>query len=378
MKHLFTLTMTIFMFGHLFSQTITSVSNGSWTMPTTWDCSCVPMPGSNVVINHTVTLTTNWGYTSGSITVNVNGSLIQDSSPRALAQNGGTFNNAGTVNLSKMAFFNGTLTNSGTLNAIDSLYLPINLTNTGTVISNNLYSSGTLVNNNEISGVNFFNDGNFTNNGQIQFANHYNNAVSHNDGTMTFTDYTNAGIFYNDENHTITMTNDCTNGDSLHHDAHWYNNGLTEIMHDFTNTDTLDGNSSGSFCVGSNSINSGAVLGNFDFCSQSGNFDVNTGTISNGITYCTHGISCWEGIASNTLSTINVFPNPVKEQLIITSSKEVIEKVEMVNLVGKVVYSLSEIQQQEVNISRKSFSSGIYFINVYLTNTVLVTKIIVE
>jgi len=275
MKKIFTLSLIIFLFSNAFSQTRTSVANGNWMMPTTWDCNCIPTPGNDVIINHTVTLTMDWGYSSGSITVNASGSLIQDSSLRGLAQNGGSFSNAGTVTLSKVAFFNGSFTNTGTFHAIDSLYLAINLPNTGTVQSNNLYSSGIFTNDNTITGVNFFNAGTFYNNGQTQFVNHYNNGSSSNDGVMNFTDYTNAGTFIINEGKNLTISNDCTNGDTLNHDAHWYNYGDTVINHDFTNIDILDGTNPGTICVAVNSVNNGSVLGSFDYCTPAGGFDIN-------------------------------------------------------------------------------------------------------
>lgn len=379
MKKLFTFSIAILMSSSLFSQTRTSIANGNWTMPTTWDCMCVPLPGSDVIINNTVTLTMNWGYSSGSITINASGSLIQDSSPRALGQNGGSFSNAGNVNLSKMAFFSGALSNSGTLHSVDSLYLAINLNNTGNVTSNNLYNSASLTNNNTINGVNFFNDGVLQNNNQIQFTNHYNDSISYNDYQMYFTDYTNAGVFYNNVNGYLDITNDCTNGDTISHDAHWYNNGRTDVTNNFTNIDTLDGSSTGTFCVGSNSANLGVVLGNFDFCSRySGTFDINSGTISNGITYCIQGEICWESVNENkTIQNIIIFPNPVKESLTINLNNSKIETVEIIDILGKVVYS-QNVNSNEINISRYNIPSGLYFLKVNSKENSYTAKVVFE
>jgi len=320
------------------------------------------------------------GYTSGSITINASGSLIQDSSPRTLGQSGGSFSNAGTVNLSKMAFFSGTISNSGTLNSVDSLYLTINLNNTGTVTSNNFYNSGSLTNNNTINGVNFFNDGILQNNSDIGFTNHYNNSISYNDGNLNFNDYTNAGIFYNNANKNLTAWNDCTNSDTINHNAHWYNNGHTDIWNNFTNADTLDGNTGGTFCVGGNSANLGVVLGNFDFCSHfSGTFDVNTGTISNGITFCTGSENCWSNVNENqNISNISIFPNPVKETLTINLSNSKIKTVEIIDVLGNVVYLQNVYSNNEIIISRNSVPSGLYLLKANTKEKSYTAKVVFE
>jgi len=378
MKKLFTFSIAVFIVSSIAAQTATSVANGNWFSPTTWG-GTVPTPGYNVIINHQVTLTSNYGYSSGSITINSSGSLIQDSSPRALAQNGGSFSNAGTVTLSKMAFFSGTISNSSTLNSVDSLYLAINLNNTGIITSNNLYNSASLTNNNTINGVNFFNDGNLQNNFDIGFTNHFNNAISYNDHNLSFNDYTNAGIFYNNINGFLSISNDCTNGDTINHDAHWYNNGHTDIWNNFTNIDTLDGNTGGTFCVGNLSTNVGVVLGNFDFCSRfSGTFDINSGTISNGITFCAAGEICWGNVNENkTISSINIFPNPVKESLTINLSNFKIKTVEIINILGKTIY-LQNVNSNEINISRNNVPSGIYFVKVNSKEKTFTAKVVFE
>jgi len=378
MKKLFTFSIAVFIVSSIAAQTATSVANGNWFSPTTWG-GTVPTPGYNVIINHQVTLTSNYGYSSGSITINSSGSLIQDSSPRALAQNGGSFSNAGTVTLSKMAFFSGTISNLGTLNSVDSLYLAINLNNTGTVYSSNLYNSGTLTNNNSINGINFFNDGTLHNNFDIGFTNHFNNSISYNDHNLSFNDYTNAGIFYNNINGFLSISNDCTNGDTINHDAHWYNNGHTDIWNNFTNIDTLDGNIGGTICVGFNSANFGAVLGTFDFCSHySGTFDINSGTISNGITFCTGGEVCWSNVNENqNISNLNIFPNPVKESLTINLSNTKIKTVEIIDILGKTIY-LQNVNSNEINISRNNIPSGTYFVKVNTTEKSYSAKVVFE
>lgn len=381
MKSLFTLFISLFFVGSLFAQTRTSVANGNWTMPTTWDCMCVPTPGSDVVINHTVTLTSNWGYTSGSITINAGGSLIQDATPRAFGQSGGSFNNAGTVTLSKMGFQGGTLSNSGTINSNDSLYLAVNLNNTGTIQSNNLYSSAQLTNSGGISGINFFNNGTFINSTTITFINHYNNATSYNNGILNFTDYTNAGKFYNNVNGLLTIYADCTNGDTINHDAHWYNNGSTLISNDFTNKDTLDAvASTNRFCVQHNSTNLGKVIGVLDFCCMLTNtFGINTGIIGPNVVYCQNSGSCFGTIKeTNSIFNIEIFPNPIKQSFTINTNSNLIESIEIIDVLGKVIYSQEVNSTDEILIYRNEIPSGLYILKATATEGSFTSKVLFE
>src|SRR5271157_4140244 len=77
------------------SQTVTSIANGNFLMPSTWDCGCVPSPGENIIIKHHVVLNTNWGFSSGSLTIDNGGALSKNASIRDFAMNGGTFTNNG-------------------------------------------------------------------------------------------------------------------------------------------------------------------------------------------------------------------------------------------------------------------------------------------
>jgi hypothetical protein len=101
------------------AQTATSIANGNWTNPLTWNCTCVPINGYNVTINHNVTLNTSMAFSSGGITVNNGASLIQDASlNRDLWINGGAFQNNGTTDFRNLLFSEGMGTNAGNLNLV--------------------------------------------------------------------------------------------------------------------------------------------------------------------------------------------------------------------------------------------------------------------
>src|SRR3989304_8258809 len=82
-----------------FSQTATSIANGNWMNPFTWNCTCIPLPGYSVTINHSVALDTSWYVPSGGITINSGGSLIKNNSSRDLLVNGGSLTNNGTLDI---------------------------------------------------------------------------------------------------------------------------------------------------------------------------------------------------------------------------------------------------------------------------------------
>lgn len=401
MKTIFTFLFALLISMQVFSQSI-SIADGNWFMPTTWQGGIIPTPGSNVFINHVVTLTSNWGYNTGSIYVSATGVLTQDIPGRRFGQQGGTFTNEGIVSISVMGFIGGTMNNSGLISAADSLYIGINLNNGGTLTSGNLYNAATLTNNNIISVANFFNNGDYTNagvSGDHYSTNFFNNTITTNNGQLEFSnclnagtltnynqfkgfnDFTNAGILTNIIGATISIANDCTNGDSINHDAHWYNNGHTLIGNDFTNVDILEGTAPGSFCVSNNSANllTGTVLGDFDFCDAlTSGFGINYGTISNGITYCTVA-GCYLGIKENSIGNFEVYPNPVKESLSIKFKGDVSEKnMQIVNSCGQIVFEQSISGTDEITVSRNSLPAGLYLLKVSNDNSTLVKKLIFE
>ncbi len=381
MKQFFTLLISLLFVTYLFAQTRTTIANGNWTVPTTWDCMCVPTPGSTVVINHTVTLTSDWGQPSGSITINASGSLIQDATPRAFGQSGGSFSNAGFVRISKMAFSGGNLINSGVIESVDSLYLATSIANDGSITSNNLFNSSVLTNNNTINGINFFNNSTFQNStsGSIQFENHFNNSITTNDGFMTFSYYTNAGKIYNNLTGSISVNNNCTNGDTINHDAHWYNNGATTIGNSFTNIDTLDALiSNNKFCVYNNSANLGKVIGLVNFCDISSmTFDLNSGIISASVIFCQS--DCFVSVSENKIAlNINIFPNPVKESLTINLNNNLVENIQILDILGKVVYSEKVNSNNEIIILRNNIPAGLYVLKANTADKSFTSKVLLE
>ena len=221
------------------AQTRTSVANGLFYFPTTWDCMCVPSPhtGESIVINHTVTLNNAIGVYGGTLTVNASGSLTQNATPRDMHVNNngnvtihgsltidrlwvetGSLDNQGTATIRTFAN-EGVLNNGGTVYVADSMYNPgtlINslgatmnvstfynvniLDNSGQILNvDSMTNSGTLTNgvNGVIEADSVTNDGTLTNSGQFSVIALTNLGDWDNYGLLSFVDMANLGQFYN-------------------------------------------------------------------------------------------------------------------------------------------------------------------------------------
>ncbi len=343
----------------------TSVADGNWSSPSTWG-GTPPFPGSTVVINNNVTLDMDYGYTSGSITINASKALNGNIPMRALAISGGTLTVNGTLNVARVALYSGTITNSGTFQN-DSLYVVTSLTN----------NSGATINASQFM-VNT--GGTFNNNGSVVSTNFLNVSTTTNTGTITSSDFMNSKSFTNSTTAEITAF-DFLNSDSLASSAVFTNNGRVTVTHDWANiminAALVDG--TGKFCIQNNTYNSGAMSGTFDFCDLSGgSVDLNTGTIGGTITYCT--FSCSTGIKEDIAnSDINLYPNPNNGVFTINFKNPDAKKIiEIYNVLGIKVYS-ANLGTEKTEIDLNTENKGIYFYQLKSENEIISTgKIIIE
>lgn len=406
-KIIFTLAFsTLLYFGFAQKTTINSIADGNWLMPTTWDCNCVPTPGSVIIVNNNVTLNTNWAYTSGSVTINSGASLVKDNSVRTWAQNGGSLTNDGTFEVDRLAINTGfvtntntfivnqayyigvtaTLTNDGIVGPVDSLQNNGIITNNidGQIETTNFWNNNTLVNNGTLHLTNFLSSLSFTNNNSLYTDNFLNTGTAVNNHTIgVAVDFMNTGTFTNSSTYDFFIDHDFLNGDSIAHDALFINDGPMKIWNDFTNLDTLKG-TTGYFCIASYSANVGYILGTVDICDQtpmSGPpyIDLNTGTIGTGVTSCTH--ACSAGIAENenTISNINVYPNPFTDNVTfkfdLKNHASPDTKLVVVDMLGQQVYS-SVFKGSQITIESNNFKSGVYFYTIENGASVLNGKLI--
>jgi len=317
--------------------TVTSVTNGNWLNPTTWDCNCIPQITDNIIIAHNVTLNTDWGINGGSLTINNGASLREDSQIRNIAFNGGTVTLNGVMDISRIAFINCTVTNNDSIYA-QAIYSTGNITNSGHIFNvDSVNTNGIMQNlsNGTLSGLYFLSTNQFQNDGNITMYDFLQTGEFTNDGTINITnDFANTGFFYNNSNlyvdvdgsnsgkfnnngsATCTIMSDFINDDSLlTKTALVKNDGLFEVWVDMSNLDSLSG--SGTYCIGQYTSNSGIMSGNFDFCDKTPPanppyIDVNTGTIDTNITWCANSLCL--PVADNPIwdnySKPVVSPNP--------------------------------------------------------------------
>ncbi|HNZ42398.1 MAG TPA: T9SS type A sorting domain-containing protein [Bacteroidales bacterium] len=364
MKKLFTVLFFVIFCLNANAQTLTSVADGNWNNPLTWGGN-LPIPGSTIIINHHIVLNTDYGFTSGSITINSGGSLTGDSGLRGLSMNypsgSGFLTINGAMDVARVSFFDDTVTVEGSFDA-DSLY-------NKAVIDVGL--SGT------INASQFFNGftGNINNSGSIHAINLLNLGSIVNAGVINAADFDNCKSLTNNAGAMIALSHNFLNADSISGPAIFTNNGRQEVMNDWQNKDTVYG--AGKFCIVNNTSNSGLMSGTFDFCDMSGgDVDFNTGDIDTTITYC--AFPCTPGTAEFAGDyLIEIFPNPAGEIFYVSSEKE-ISSIEVFNLLGETVYSAT-VNARKFKVCMPLISNGIYLYRLSdKDNSTKTGKIIIE
>ncbi len=87
-------------------------------------------------------------------------------------------------------------------------------------------------------------------------------------------------------------------------------------------------------------------------------------------------------VTETGIAELKIFPNPVSTNLSI-SAGEVIDKIEIVDILGNLIYTVDNIESNQFNWSvadsnNQLVSSGAYFVKIYTANGFEVEKIIVE
>lgn len=309
--------------------TRTSIANGLGTNPFVWDCTCIPLPNDSIIINHTITLNVDFGFTDGAVVINPGGSLVGDSPNRAFAFSGGAnFINNGVFNVARVAFAGGKASSSGTFTA-DSFYTAITA------------APG------------------WVSNGDMNINYSYWN-------TGTFVLGTGAELIVNDNFY---------NGDSLISgvNAVLVNNGGIRVNGDFANADTMRG--TGQVCIYGNSANLGIITGTLDMCDNTGGnaVDFNLGTISGSVTTCT--ATCNIGINEVQTIPLEVYPNPSTDFIQFQSEVEI--NVMVFDMLGKLVYQTNNPNTLH-SISVTEWTKGVYNYRAYSEQGVSTGKLIKE
>lgn len=253
--------------------TFTTVANGNWNDPSTWDANGSPGSYWNssdiVIVQHAVNLNQYIGF-DGALTVNASGSLIGSSNSIAL-NNGASFSAAGEVSVNQL-----TLNSSSTFSHTEKLTLAGDLTvgSGSSIISNDTVVVGGRLNNNA---------------GTITAHDVYTIAsdLTNNNGTITFHEPATVGGKFDNNNSSASITineslivsGDITNNSGASIDIP--NNALMETSGNLTNNSGSSITSSGRINATGNFANNGGTTQNNGIFDLGGNFTQNGGSFSN-------------------------------------------------------------------------------------------------
>lgn len=83
------------------------------------------------------------------------------------------------------------------------------------------------------------------------------------------------------------------------------------------------------------------------------------------------------GLQDVNIPTLNVYPNPAKTQVTVTSSSS-IDRIEVTNILGQEVYENATVGANQTTINVADLQNGAYFVRVYSENCVITRKLIVK
>lgn len=83
------------------------------------------------------------------------------------------------------------------------------------------------------------------------------------------------------------------------------------------------------------------------------------------------------GLQDVNIPTLNVYPNPAKTQVSVTSSSS-IDRIEVTNILGQKVYENATVGANQTTINVADLQNGAYFVRVYSENCVITRKLIVK
>lgn len=309
----------------LFAQQIkTTITNGDFYNPLTWNCLCFPESGDSLIINHALSLNTDIYYTAGRITINPTGSLIETGGDRDIWIDGG-----------------GSLVNHGTF-TVNNLLLSqwAYIDNTGNFIGlDSMLTQGTMNNSGTIEVYDFLNDqtGNFGNYGALTVTNNMNNQ----------------GDFLNYAD--VTVANDFSNCNTQSMNSELINYSLFCIENDFLNCDGDLITGSGHFYIGNQGSNIGELAGTLTFHTPSGTL-FNIGTVGPGVTFTTG--TCNLTIDELAELNLEVYPNPASEIIYASVNSG---SFTVLDLSGKVILH-GDLSANGIDISQ--LNNGMYYLTI--------------
>ncbi|MBE7443546.1 MAG: T9SS type A sorting domain-containing protein [Flavobacteriales bacterium] len=325
----------------VYSINYTSQTDGNWTSPSTWTPLGVPVSGDSIVINHHIILDVSFISTSGSLTINTGGSLIQD-----------TLNRFVSIDNTSFLF-----TNYGIID-VDSIFSRSIMLNDvgGRIIANRCLTNNSFVNNSELEFYHFESRATFLNNDMLAFNQLLvSNGHFVNKGVVNGELVTNKALISNDTLGVVSISDNLYNGvGDIGEWATFINHGLVEIGGSFYNFISVYGLSTGQFIIQDSSVNYGEMRGSFDFCdltppSTYPYIDWNFGPIDTTITFC--GLTT---VAELDKQIVTIYPNPTTGIVNFGSQKQF---VEVYSIDGKLL-----IQDFTNQINIGNYTNGMYFL----------------
>jgi len=337
MKSYFSIAFVCLITSLSFAQT--SVQDGDWTNPSTWDCNCVPLPfisPLNITINHTVTanihdainnLDGRTYFEGGSLTIGPNGTLLQMGEGDLFLHNTTTLID-GKLDMRRVAVTKGSAIYNGIIQNCDSLW----------------NDSCLVVNNGIITAYDYqvYEHGNVINNGNINITNNMNIQ----------------GEYLNSTTGSINVAVDFSNLNSFGGRALFTNNGTHVVANNFLNAtnDTIKGD--GYICIGNLSTNQGTILDNQTISTPTSGFSVNTGYIASTVVF---NNNCTASLNEVNYTPYSVYPNPTKESIELRGVKNQTH-IQIISLQGKIVLDFTYHPGQKIDFSE--LEKGIYFIKI--------------
>lgn len=136
-----------------------------------------------------------------------------------------------------------------------------------------------------------------------------------------------------------------------------------QVEGDLVNEGVITGE--GSICITELTYNNGLLSGLIDFCDLSPStasnpiIDVNSGTVTDDVTYCTNS-ACWAGMPASLVQRIPVYPLPAGEEVFLSIPGA--EQVLLTDAHGRAVPFSWYRQGGQVVIVRGGLSEGMYHV----------------
>lgn len=363
-----------------------SISTGSFTDPSVWDCGCDPTACDTVIVAHPLTANIDLDIVGIVFRIEADGELISD---RTL-EIGSTFiTNAGVLDAPYLRFYNpGELTNSGSvggssvitnklvsynygsINGTDSLVIGWNsvFRNNGSLLTNVLYSLGTLYNNTAAFCNVLRTTQGLVNNGELHVI-----------GIADLAGLTYVDGLLNADSVIIRNSGDVYGG--IHCGSALLmgqDGGAGEFQvaasalidtRDFwvASSYTLVG--SGTICASGHTENHGSIISFLDICDATPTMteppylDVNTGTIGPNVSFCEDPRCGTVGLSDQALTmNVRVFPSPVTDRLSVQLDGTEVRTVdlEIFDMLGQQVRVESGLPSSGFTLDRGNIKAGLY------------------